>query len=297
MFIMDKEKSSRLILIASMVIFGTVGLFRRLLPLPSGAIAMVRGIIGAGFLALMLVIGKGKIDFSSMKGQLGKLVFSGALIGLNWVALFEAFRFTSVSVATVCYYMAPIIVVALSPVLLKEKLTLRKTVCVLAALLGAALVSGIFTGQQQGERPLLGVLLGFLAAVMYATVVLTNKRIENVAAYDRTIVQLGTAGLVLIPYVLAAETVDWTVFQWNTVILLLIVCIIHTGIAYALYFGSLAGVSGQTAALYSYIDPIVAVLISALVLQEKMGFWAIVGAVLVLGAAVVSELPERSSVK
>ncbi len=293
---MEKEKRCRWMLMASMTVFGTIGLFRRWIPLPSGAIAMARGLIGAAFLLLMLWVKKEKIDFSAMKGQLGKLLFSGALIGLNWVALFEAFRFTSVSVATVCYYMAPIIVMALSPWLLREKLSLRKVLCVLTALLGAALVSGILTGTAQGSNHLLGVALGLLAAVMYATVVLVNKRIVSVKAFDRTILQLAAAGGVLIPYVALTERVDPAVFSWKTALLMLIVCVLHTGIAYALYFASLEGVSGQTAALYSYVDPIVAVLASAIVLQERMSGWGIVGSVLVLGAAIISELPEKTSV-
>ena len=293
---MEKEKRCRWMLMASMTVFGTIGLFRRWIPLPSGAIAMARGLIGAAFLLLMLWVKKEKIDFSAMKGQLGKLLFSGALIGLNWVALFEAFRFTSVSVATVCYYMAPIIVMALSPWLLREKISLRKVLCVLTALLGAALVSGILTGTAQGSNHLLGVALGLLAAVMYATVVLVNKRIASVKAFDRTILQLAAAGGVLIPYVALTERVDPAVFSWKTALLMLIVCVLHTGIAYALYFASLEGVSGQTAALYSYVDPIVAVLASAIVLQERMSGWGIVGSVLVLGAAIISELPEKTSV-
>lgn len=293
---MEKEKRCRWMLMASMTVFGTIGLFRRWIPLPSGAIAMARGLIGAAFLLLMLWVKKEKIDFSAMKGQLGKLLFSGALIGLNWVALFEAFRFTSVSVATVCYYMAPIIVMALSPWLLREKLSLRKVLCVLTALLGAALVSGILTGTAQGSNHLLGVALGLLAAVMYATVVLVNKRIVSVKAFDRTILQLAAAGGVLIPYVALTERVDPAVFSWKTALLMLIVCVLHTGIAYALYFASLEGVSGQTAALYSYVDPIVAVLASAIVLQERMSGWGIVGSVLFLGAAIISELPEKTSV-
>lgn len=293
---MEKEKRCRWMLMASMTVFGTIGLFRRWIPLPSGAIAMARGLIGAAFLLLVLWVKKEKIDFSAVKGQLGKLLFSGALIGLNWVALFEAFRFTSVSVATVCYFMAPIIVMALSPWLLREKLSLRKVLCVLTALLGAALVSGILTGTAQGSNHLLGVALGLLAAVMYATVVLVNKRIVSVKAFDRTILQLAAAGGVLIPYVALTERVDPAVFSWKTALLMLIVCVLHTGIAYALYFASLEGVSGQTAALYSYVDPIVAVLASAIVLQERMSGWGIVGSVLVLGAAIISELPEKTSV-
>ena len=293
---MEKEKRCRWMLMASMTVFGTIGLFRRWIPLPSGAIAMARGLIGAAFLLLVFWVKKEKIDFSAMKGQMGKLLLSGALIGLNWVALFEAFRFTSVSVATVCYYMAPIIVMALSPWLLREKLSLRKVLCVLTALLGAALVSGILTGTAQGSNHLLGVALGLLAAVMYATVVLVNKRIVSVKAFDRTILQLTAAGGVLIPYVALTERVDPAVFSWKTALLMLIVCVLHTGIAYALYFASLEGVSGQMAALYSYVDPIVAVLASAIVLQERMSGWGIVGSVLVLGAAIISELPEKTSV-
>ncbi len=253
----------------SMVIFGTIGVFRRYIPLPSSLVAMTRGLIGMLFLLLVMVLRKRGMNRAAVRRKLCMLCLSGAAIGVNWILLFEAYNYTSVATATLCYYLAPMFVILASPLVLGERLTAKKLICVLAALLG----------------------LG--AAVLYASVVLMNKQLGDVPAYDRTIVQLGSSAAVLLPYVLLTEELGALTFTPNTIGLLLVVGIVHTGIAYALYFGSLMQLKAQTAAILSYIDPVVAVLLSALVLREHMSLLSGLGAVLVLGAAVVSELPSR----
>lgn len=281
---MKEGTKARLGLITAMVIFGSIGIFRRYIPLPSGMIGACRGLMGAFFLLGVSRLRRQKFDAQGIRRNLVKLILSGVAMGFNWILLFEAYRFTSVATATLCYYMAPVIVILVSPILLKERLTPGKLLCVLAAVVGVALVSGV------GEAgSLTGVLLGLGAAVLYATVVLMNKTLHEVPTEDRTMLQLAAAGLVLVPYSLLAENFSGVTMDGTSIIMLLIVGAIHTGWAYWLYFGSMKALPAQTVALYSYIDPIVAILLSALILGEALTPLGIVGAVLVLGATLVSE--------
>ena len=276
----------------SMVIFGTIGIFRRYIPLPSSLVAMTRGLTGMLFLLLVMVLRKRGMNRTAVRRKFAMLCLSGAAIGVNWILLFEAYNYTSVATATLCYYLAPMFVILASPLVVGERLTAKKLICVLAALLGMVFVSGVLEAGG-GSSDLKGVLLGLGAAVLYASVVLMNKQLGDVPAYDRTIVQLGSSAAVLLPYVLLTEDIGALTFTPGTIGLLLVVGVVHTGMAYAMYFGSLMQLKAQTAAILSYIDPVVAVLLSALVLREHMSLLSGLGAILVLGAAVVSELPSR----
>ena len=285
-------KSDKLKLISSMVIFGTIGLLRRSIPCSSAVVAMVRGFVGVGFLLLWRLLRGQRMNYGAMKGKLPLLLLSGALIGFNWVCLFEAYAYTSVSVATVCYYMAPVFVILASPFILKEKLTLKKGLCALFAFVGMVLCSGLGSGESNSLR---GVALALAAALMYASVILLNKRLTAIDAEERTAVQLFAAAVALLPYVLKTGLPTAAELTPTVLLLLLVAGVVHTGLAYTLYFGSLNGVSGQTAALMSYIDPVVAILLSALLLHEKMSVAAAVGAALVILSAIISETKEKAN--
>ncbi|MBR3811222.1 MAG: DMT family transporter [Agathobacter sp.] len=284
------EKSALFSLIFSMMIFGTIGIFRKHIELSSGVLAMARGFIGAAFLLLIIALKREKLSKAAIKKNLGLLILSGACIGFNWILLFEAYRYTTVATATLCYYLAPIFVIMASPLILKERLSGRKVLCVLVALAGMVFVSGVLQVDFTGLAELKGVLFGLGAAVFYASVILMNKKITDISAYDKTIVQLVCAATVLVPYVLL--TGELAVAEWSGIgfVLVLVVGILHTGVTYALYFGSMAHLKAQTVAIFSYIDPIVAILLSAVLLQEKMDGLTILGTVMILGAAVYSEL-------
>ena len=290
---MKKENSAKASLILAMVIFGTIGIFRKYIPLSSGIVACARGMLGVVFLLVFTKIKKIKMDKEAIRKHLLILLVSGGFIGLNWVLLFESYRYTSVAVATLCYYMAPIFVMLISPVLLKEKLTVKKIVCVMAALIGMIFVSGVLDGGISDISELKGVLFGLGAAALYASVVMMNQKLREVPTYDKTIMQLGSAAVVLVPYILLAENVGAVELTPLIVIMLIVVGVVHTGIAYALYFGSMNDLKAQTVALFSYIDPIVAIILSALFLKEPMTLHSAIGAVLVLGATMISELPEK----
>lgn len=290
---MEKKSNAKISLISAMAIFGTIGIFRKYIPLPSGIVACARGILGVAFLLAFIKVKKIKMDFESIRKHLKILVFSGAFIGLNWVLLFESYRYTSVAVATLCYYMAPIFVMIVSPILLKEKLSGKKAVCVLVALIGMIFVSGVLDGGISDLSELKGVLFGLGAAALYASVVMMNQKLRAVPTYDKTIMQLGVAAAVLIPYIFVTEDLSAVVLTPVIILMTLVVGIVHTGIAYAMYFGSMNDLKAQTVALFSYIDPIVAIILSALFLKEPMTVYSGIGAVLVLGATMISELPEK----
>lgn len=285
--------SPRSKLISSMFFFGTIGIFVHYLPLPSAFIAMFRGFAGALFLLLFMALKKQKPDRIAIRKNLPLLLLSGTALGINWILLFEAYRYTTVATATLCYYLAPIFVIIVSPFLLKEKLTARKLICVCVALVGMVFVSGILNAGFGGGSEFVGVLFGLGAACFYASIMILNKKFRDIGAYDRTVMQLGTAGVVLLPYVLLTQHVEATAFTPTVIILLAVVGIVHTGLSYTLYFAGMKDLPAQTAAIFSYIDPIVAILLSALFLKEPLGVYGVIGAVLVLGATFVSELPEK----
>lgn len=286
----NKENKSKLMIITSMIIFGTIGIFRKYIPLSSELIAMMRGIIGSIFLFIILKIKKEHISWYTIKKHLLLIILSGGLLGFNWILLFEAYQYTSVATATLCYYMAPIFVIVVSPFLFKEKVTLKKGICVVVSLIGMIFVSGILNTDFSGLSEFKGIILGLIAAIFYACVVIINKKITDISAFDRTIVQLSMAAVILLPYNLITEQFKNISITSTIILMIVFVGIIHTGIAYALYFGSIKNIKAQTAALLSYIDPVVAILLSAFILHEVIGIYEIIGAVLVLGATIISEL-------
>lgn len=283
-------------LVLAMIIYGTIGLFARAIPLPTSLVANFRGAVGAIFLLLVLYLQKEKLDFKAIRANLKVLIPVGAVMGFNWMLLFEAYRYTTVAVATVLYYLAPVVVVLVSPVILKEKLTLRRSIFVLIALVGMVFTSGIIQSGSGGSWNARGVMLALGAAMMYACIVLLTKFTRDIRSYDITIVELAISAVVLLPYNLL--TVDFSAISIDGtgILMLAILCIVHTGIAYWLYFGSLPHLPAQTSALLSYIDPVVAILLSALLLHEPMDALCAIGAVLVLGSTVLSEmLPHKKN--
>ena len=281
-------RKARWMLIISMVIFGTLGLFVRNIPVASAELALYRAVLAAGLIGLFLLVTRQKIPFREIKKEVPLLLASGVAMGFNWILLFEAYKYTTVSVATLSYYFAPVIVTAVCPILFREKMTKKQALCFAMSTLGLVLITGI--GNLSGGRDLLGIGCGLGAAVLYATVILLNKFIRNVQGIHRTFLQFLAAILVLIPYVWMTGGV--TLAGMGTVgwVNLLIVGFIHTGITYCLYFSSLKELPGQKAAILSYIDPLVAVLISVSVLGEAMTLPQFIGGAMILGFTLWNEV-------
>ena len=287
---MKSAVSSKLQLTASMLVFSSIGIFVKYIPMPSSVIAFARGLIGMIFLLLVVLVTKNKLSSQNIKNNLLVLILSGAAIGFNWILLFEAYNYTTVATATLSYYLAPFFVMLASPFFLKEKLTLKQFICLIGALVGMVFVSGIVKNGIPELAEIKGVLFGLGAAILYATVIVLNKKLGEISAYEKTIMQLGMAAIVVLPYIFITEDLTSIAFTTKSVILLLVVGVVHTGIAYAFYFNSMKDLKAQTVAIFSYIDPAVAILLSAFLLKEEMDIYGIIGAVLILGSAFVSEM-------
>ena len=288
---MKKKMSPRLTMVLSMVIFGTLGPFVRNIPVSSGELALYRAFLAALLLTAFLAVTGQRIPFDKIRREVPLLLASGAAMGVNWILLFQAYKYTTVSAATLSYYFAPVIVTAVCPLLFHEKMSGKQVLCFVMSTLGLVLLTG---AGGEGSHPA-GILFGLGAAVFYAVVVLLNKFIRNVEGVHRTLLQFLAAILILIPYVLLTGGItlgDMPAAGWAN---LMIVGLFHTGVTYCMYFSSLKELPGQKAAILSYIDPLVAVLVSVTVLHETMTLRQAAGGVLILGFTLWNEISPKAA--
>jgi RarD protein len=272
-----------------MVIFGTIGLLVRYIDSSSSEIALLRGFFGSLFLLLVLLAVKQKIPWSRIRKNILLLLFSGAALACNWIFLFEAYRHTSISNAALSYYFAPVFLTILSPLVLKERLSAKKVICIITAMLGMLLIIGSGGGSASDRSNLLGIGFGLAAAGFYASLMLLNKFIRQLTGLQTTLIQLAVASLLLMPYVFITEGFSLFSFSAQSLILILILGIIHTGIGFFLFFSGMQSLRGQSIAVLSYIDPITSVAISAFILREDLTVFQIAGGVLLLGSIFISE--------
>lgn len=286
---MKRFMNPRIMLIISMTVFGTLGLFVRNISVSSGELALYRAILAALLITVYLFVTKQRIPFSEIKREISLLLLSGIAMGFNWILLFEAYKYTTVSVATLSYYFAPVIVTVACSILFKEKMTAKQWICFFMSTLGIVLITGLGDLSAQNSH-FIGILFGLGAACLYATVILLNKFIKKVEGIHRTFLQFIAAILVLIPYVGFTSGITLSNLNSTGWVCLLIVGFVHTGMTYCLYFSSLKELPGQKTAILSYIDPLVAVLVSVLVLGEGMTAMQVIGGVLILGFTLWNEI-------
>ena len=286
---MKRIMNPKLMLALSMAVFGTLGLFVRNISISSGKLALYRAILAVMLLGGYLAVTRQKIPFREIRKEIPLLLLSGIAMGFNWILLFEAYKYTTVSVATLSYYFAPVIVTVVCPILFKEKMTAKQWICFGMSTLGIILITGI-GDPASGSNHLLGIAFGLGAACLYATVVLLNKFIKGVEGLHRTFLQFMAAILVLVPYVALTSGITLSSLTSTGWVCLLIVGIVHTGITYCLYFSSLKELPGQEAAILSYIDPLVAVLVSVLILGESLSLPQVLGGLLILGFTLWNEV-------
>ena len=288
---MNTHASARLKLTASMVIFGTLGIFTRNIAVSSGELALYRAILAAGLILVYLAAGRKPIPFKKIRRELPLLLLSGMAMGVNWVLLFSAYRFTTISMATLSYYFAPVIVILACPILFHERMTAKEILCFVMSTAGLVLIIG--AGGAGNGTDLIGVLFGLGAAAFYAAVILMNKFIRQVTGIHRTLIQFAGAILILLPYVGLTGGFHLEVLDGTGWVCLLVVGLVHTGVTYCMYFSALKDLSGQETAILSYMDPLVATLISVLVLGEPMALTQALGGAMILGFTLWNELPYK----
>lgn len=282
-------KRARIQLILSMAIFGTIGLFVRNIPVSSGELALCRAVLASLMIGGYLLLTGQRLPWHSVKKEIFPLLLSGMAMGVNWVLLFEAYKYTTLSAATLSYYFAPVIVTIVCPFLFRERLSAGQIFCFVMSTVGLVLLIGP-EGLKGNASDLFGILLGLGAAVCYASVILVNKFIKGVSGIHRTLLQFLAAILILAPYVWVTGGIHLGEMDAKGWIYMLIVGIVHTGITYCMYFSSLKELPGQKVAILSYIDPCVALLVSLVILHERMTLLQAAGGVLILGFALWNEI-------
>ncbi|MDN4606744.1 DMT family transporter [Sporosarcina highlanderae] len=273
----------------SMIIFGTIGLFVKYIDLSSSEIALLRGLIGSLFLMTVIFIVKKKIPWALVKVNAVLLLASSIALSANWIFFFESIKHTTLSNAVLSYYFAPVFVTILSPIVLKEKLSAKKIICIGIAMLGMLFIVGNGKVSTSGVGDLIGIGYGLIAAAFYASLMLINKFIKNMDGLETTIIQLGIATTLLMPYVFLTEGFGVLNVPGSTIPFIVIIGFVHTGFAYLLFFSSIRKLKGQSIAALSYADPITSLLISAVILQEQMTFIQLIGGALLLGSTFISE--------
>lgn len=292
---MKAFKSARAMLCISMAAFGTLSIFVRNISVTSGELALYRAVMAALLLAVFFLVKGQRIPLKQIRKELPLLLLSGVAMGFNWILLFEAYKYTTVSVATLSYYFAPVIVTVACPFLFREKLSPKQILCFVMSTVGLVLVIGVSDLGKSGTDHI-GVLFGLGAAVLYATVILINKFIKTVEGLHRTFLQFVAAIVVLVPYVLCTSGVTLGTMDGLGWLCLLVVGLFHTGIAYCMYFSSLRELPGQEVSILSYIDPLVAVLVSLFVFGEQMTVLQLLGGALILGFTLWNEINPKPRV-
>ncbi|CAM2140697.1 MULTISPECIES: DMT family transporter [Bacillus] len=279
---------SKIQFILSMIIFGTMGLVVRYIDLSSSETALLSSSIGCLFLIVVFMIMKKTIPWKLVKANAYILFLSGIALGGNWIFLYQSYDHTTLTNATLGYYFAPVFVMILSPFVLKEQLSVKKMVCIGVAIIGMLLIVGNGISAS-GKDDLLGIFFGLVAAAFYAALMLLNKFIHRMGRLEITIIQLGLTALLLLPYVFFTEGFGIFGVSGSSVPFIIILGIVNTGIGFWLFFSGMQKLKGQSIAMLSYVDPFVAILISAIILQEQMTIVQMLGGALLLGSTFVSE--------
>lgn len=281
---------SNLKMILGMAIFGSIGIFVHEIGLPPAVIASIRALVGTAFLAIILGFYNNRANLSDVKKNILPIIISGTALGFNWIFLFEAYQQTTIPIATVCYNLAPVFVLILSPILLREKVTLVSIACTLGALAGAVLISGVTSGDSIN---LTGITYAIIAAILYAVIMLTNKKISGISSLDNAFYQMAVASVVTIAYSVFTVDMSSVTFGGNVGWMLLVLGILHTAIAYALVFSASKRMTAQAWGILSYLEPATAIVLAFFLLKQPITAIEMLGAVMVFGFALINALVRR----
>ena len=280
-----RKKKIAFLLLMSM--FGCLGPVVRGISLPTPVIVWARAAISAAALAVFLLLSR-RGSRGSVRSYLLPMLFSGVLLAVDWIGLFASYRYTTIATATLCYYISPVLVLIGAAVYLKEALSKRQLICILIAFIGMAFVSGVAENGLPALSEIRGVLLAFLGAAAYAAIILINRKYPGDPLL-KTFLQLATAALIMTGYLLWNGDFRGITVSGKDVVLLLVMGILMTALAYIAYFHLMAQIPSSSVAFFSFADPVVAVIISIFFLGEPFSLYAAVSALMIIGAAAYSE--------
>lgn len=284
-----------LMFVAAMLIFGSNGVFASMLDMSGAQLVLMRTLIGGAVLLIIILISRSRTPKEVLIREKWRLLFAGVCLGANWALLFEAYNLMNVSLATLTYYTAPVLVLVLAPFVLKERQNSLAYVGMLVVVVGMLLVVGTDFGE--GGVTVTGLVVGLGSAVFYAMLMLVNKKISGVSGLNLTFIEIIIAAVILLPYVFATSGGVPLPTDVRGIFALLFLCTVNTGFACWLYFSSMNRLPAKAVALMGYFDPVSALVFSAVFLDERLSTVQFIGAVLVLAGALVGQLRPRGFTK
>ncbi|MCJ7856493.1 DMT family transporter [Lachnospiraceae bacterium NSJ-143] len=287
---------NRIMIILTMIVWSTTGVFSRKVTLPSYQITFFRYLIALSFMFLVFKIQRRKLNFSKIRPDIKILIISGAALALNSMMLIESYKYTTISKATVCYYVAPVIVTVLSKIFFKEHIGLKKIICLIITFAGIILTAYSKSAATE-SNPMLGIGCALLAAVFYAIVTVGSKSVKSISGIDLTVVQFLIGFLTASIYAAFSGGISMSALDFENVFNLFIIGIVYTGLAFLVYFSAIKNIPGHEAALLSYTEPASAVFISYFFLNEGISVPQVIGAVMVIGAMAASETDIKALTK
>lgn len=284
-----------LMFVAAMLIFGSNGVFASMLEMSGAQLVLLRTLIGGAVLLIIILISRSRTPKEVLLREKWRLLFAGVCLGANWELLFEAYNLMNVSLATLTYYTAPVLVLVLAPLVLKERQNGLAYLGMAVVIVGMLLVVGTDFGE--GGVSATGLIVGLGSAVFYAMLMLVNKQITGVSGLNLTFIEIVIAAVILLPYVFATSGGVPLPTDARGIFALLFLCTVNTGFACWLYFSSMNRLPAKAVALMGYFDPVSALIFSAVFLDERLSGVQLAGAVLVLAGALVGQFRPRRFTK
>ncbi len=284
-----------LMFVAAMLIFGSNGVFASMLEMSGAQLVLLRTLIGGAVLLIIILISRSRTPKEVLLREKWRLLFAGVCLGANWALLFEAYNLMNVSLATLTYYTAPVLVLVLAPLVLKERQNGLAYLGMAIVIVGMLLVVGTDFGE--GGVSATGLIVGLGSAVFYAMLMLVNKQITGVSGLNLTFIEIVIAAVILLPYVFATSGGVPLPTDARGIFALLFLCTVNTGFACWLYFSSMNRLPAKAVALMGYFDPVSALIFSAVFLDERLSGVQLAGAVLVLAGALVGQFRPRRFTK
>ncbi len=273
----------KLILIIVMALWGSLGIFVRNIPISSLLLSFSRAVIALPI--LMLVVKRSGLTLKAcLRKENIPLMISGAMIGLAWVLFFAGFRLTSIANVTFIYNMCPIYVLILSPILLKERITAAQIIAILVAFFGFVLI--IAQAVDFSDAATLGIAAATLSGLLYAMIVIINRKYAtHLSGEAVAFIQMLFTLLALLPFVFGSRPLEqFSAMDPLAWLLLLVLGVFHTGLAYIGYFQSYKTCSASTVAQFTYLDPAFALLFGYFLANETLTWIQGIGGFLILGS-------------
>ncbi len=231
----------------------------------------------------------GRADLIRLPERPLRLLVVGVVLAAHWFLFFETIKLSSVAVALLTVYTAPVFLSLLAPVFLPES---RSRIALAALLPAGAGIAFIALAGEGGKhaRPL-AVASGLGAAITYAALVIAIKRLTR---------RLPSATIAFWSYVVAAATLAPflltapRVLPESGVDALYVVClgVVFTGLSYFVYVSLLRRVTAQAIGVLAFLEPVSAALLAWAILGQALGWQVAVGGALVVAAGLVVVLYE-----